>query len=70
MTPEKAGELVDAAIPLVAGLYLTLIGYRKSSPLADYVRDQRRRYFRNMNRWLGPALLVFGAILTIVALLR
>jgi hypothetical protein len=48
--------LIDAAVPLVGGLAVTVLGFsRRPGAAADAKRTLLHRL-----RWLGPAVLVFG----------
>jgi len=44
-------NLIEASVPLVAGLLATWLGFRRTESASTYVRHLR---------WLGPALTAFG----------
>ena len=64
MTAEQIGSTVDAAIPLVTGVVVALLGWRVlgKKPGASPALDQWHAKWGKAFRLLGPALGVFGAL--------
>lgn len=72
MTPDVIASFVDGGIPLFIGVYVWLLAYRKVGKPEG--RDPRydawcERYGPHL-KWLGPLLVVFGVIQTVVNLSR
>ena len=64
MNPKMIGALVDGAIPLVGGIYFTLLALRVvgKKPGESVKFDQWYDRFGMSFKVLGPALIVFGII--------
>ena len=62
MNPDVFGELVNAAIPFLGGIYATLLGYRVvgTKPGTSIRADEWHTRFDRMFRILGPLLMLFG----------
>jgi hypothetical protein len=62
MTPNMIAALVDGAIPLLGGIYCTLLGFRVvgKPPGASEEYDAWHRRFGTFFRVGGPFLILFG----------
>jgi hypothetical protein len=71
MNPQTIGALVDAAIPIAAGLYCTLLGYRVVGKKAGESEKYDRWHARSgkMFKVGGPALMLLGVVRLAAALL-
>jgi hypothetical protein len=56
---KKMGDVLETAIPILGGLYATLLGFR--------VIENGHKYERQL-RILGPLLIVFGVLMLFKAL--
>jgi hypothetical protein len=65
MNPEVFAGLAEGAIPLLGGLYGTLIGHRiiGKQPGEDYKYDLWHKQFGTMLKLLGPFMVLFGLFL-------
>jgi hypothetical protein len=72
MRPDLVGNLVNAAIPFLGGLYATLLRFRMvGKPLgADPLYDQKFERFGRIFKVLGPVLMLFALFLAICGLIR
>lgn len=72
MNPDFIGELVNGAIPLLGGIYLTLLGYRKTGkqPGVSPSFDEWHRRYGRLLKIIGPALILFGPGLWLVGWAR
>jgi hypothetical protein len=63
MTEQMFGGTVDALIPLLAGVYATLLGFRVvgKRPGVDPKYDAKMNRSAGMMQLLGPVLVLFGA---------
>lgn len=64
MNAKTVAALVELAIPLLGGLYATLMGFqivgRKPSTDLKYLAWQQR-WGRHL-KWLGPLVMIFGVL--------
>lgn len=62
MNPDFFGELVNGAIPLLGGIYLTLLGFRRTGkpPGVSPSFDEWHRRYGRLLKVIGPALILFG----------
>ncbi|HEY4261419.1 MAG TPA: hypothetical protein VGM98_14725 [Schlesneria sp.] len=62
MNPDFFGELINGAIPLFGGIYLTLLGFRKTGkqPGVSPSFDEWHRRYGRLLKVIGPALIMFG----------
>lgn len=72
MTAETIATLVDSGIPLLGGLYGTLLGFRVIGKAAgeDPKYDAWHERFGQHLKWLGPLILIFGVVQLLVGLSR
>lgn len=70
MTTREIIALVEGGIPFFAGLYATLIGFRKigKQPGEDPAYDAKYEKFVKHLKWLGPFLMAWGIIYGIMKL--
>ncbi|MEW4566737.1 hypothetical protein AB1L88_02605 [Tautonia sp. JC769] len=70
--PDLFAVIVEAAIPIVAGVYLTLVSYRVvgKEPGTDFRWDVWHQQYGAIVKVLGPLMVLFGIFLAIVGLLR
>ncbi len=64
MNPKTVAALIELAIPLLGGLYATLLGFQVvgRSPSDDpKYRAWRQRWGRHL-KWLGPLVMIFGVL--------
>jgi hypothetical protein len=72
MTAETIGVLVDAGIPLLGGIYATLLGFRvigKPKGEAPEVDAWHQRYASHL-KILGPMVMIFGLVKLMTGLAR
>jgi hypothetical protein len=62
MNPDFFGELINGAIPLLGGIYLTLLGFRRTGkqPGVSPSFDEWHRRYGRLLKVIGPALIIFG----------
>ncbi len=62
MNPDFFGELINGAIPLLGGIYLTLLGFRRTGkqPGVSLSFDEWHRRYGRLLKVIGPALVLFG----------
>lgn len=62
MNPDFFGELVNGAIPMLGGIYLTLLGFRQTGkqPGVSPSFDEWHRRYGRLLKVIGPALILFG----------
>ena len=65
MRPEVIGELVNGAIPVLGGIYATLLGYRVvgKKPGVNAKYDEWHSCYGQLLKVLVPVLVVFGMFL-------
>ena len=72
MQPETIGVLVDAAIPIAGGTYVTLLAHRKvgSKPGESPKMDAWHDRFGTAMKVVGPLCVVFALVIASADLLR
>lgn len=72
MSPEMIGALVDGSIPLLGGVYATLLGHRVLGKKEgeDVKYDAWYERYGGLFKWLGPALILFGILQLALGLSR
>lgn len=69
MDLDTIGALLESAIPLLGGVYGSLIGFRKlgKRPGEDEKLDAWHAKHGKVLRWLGPLVALFGVVLAVQA---
>jgi len=72
MTPEQVGILVDTAIPVAAGIFVTLLAHRVvgAKPGENPKMDAWHDRFGKWMKIVGPALVVISLITGVASALR
>ncbi|WP_169978185.1 hypothetical protein [Tautonia rosea] len=70
--PDLFAVIVEATIPIVAGVFATLLGHRVigKTPGTDFRWDAWHQQYGMVFKVLGPFMVLFGIFLAIVDLLR
>lgn len=72
MSPQILAALTTAAIPLLAGIYFTLVAYRilGKKPGQDFHYDQWHARYGNVLKIMAPGLVLFGLYLGTTNVIR
>ncbi len=72
MRPEAMATIIESAIPLLGGIYATLLGFRVvgKKPLESLEYDRWHERFGPMLRVLGPLVVLFGVFQLVLGLAR
>jgi len=72
MQAETIGALVNGAIPILGGLYVTLLGFRVvgKKPGESLQYDEWHRKHGGKLKVLGPLVALFGLFFTVLGILR